>query len=335
MHKMIQIQNRRQENIIPVQTIRDRQEASRHRSWILVVATVSLVLVGCWDYFQLATAHTGLDPEIEEITEKLVKNPNSVELLILRGQVYRSNGKYIESLQDLERAWLLDRENRTVLLQRAMTLSALERNKDAEAALDYFLQEKTDTKRVFALAERAIIRARTGRVEAAIVDFTSAIQLQPTIELYLTRGNLQESKKMFDEAAAGYQDGLTKLGDAILLKKSLIRVQIAQKRYDEALALTNEELARSSVKTPWYLLLAEIFAFKGQPEATRIAHEKALSEANRVLEKRSTAVQLLARAKVYEAMGRKEDAKRDLRLAVKKAPRFDEADDLLKKLEKQ
>jgi hypothetical protein len=46
-------------------------------------------------------------------------------------------------------------------------------------------------------------------------------------------------------------------------------------------------------------------------------------------------MQLVARAKVFHAMGRVEEAKRDLREAIQKAPHWAEADDLLKKLENQ
>lgn len=332
MNKITRGRNKRQEGLRPISEKWGQPSRSQHQSCVLVLASLALIF-GCLGFVQPATAHSGLDPEIEKITEKLTKDPDNVDLLVRRGQVYRSNGKYLDSLLDLERAWLLNRENRTVVLQRALTLSALGHNQEAELALDTFLQEESDPKRVFALAERAHIRARTGRIELAINDFTSVIQLQPTIELYLIRGELQESLGKLEAAAAGYQDGLAKLGNAILLKKGLIRVQISQQHYDEALALINEELARSSVRTPWYLQKAEILAFMNQSDASRLAYEQALSEANRVLGKRQTAMQLLARAEVYHAMGRMEEAKHDLRLALQKAPNFSKANDLLKKLE--
>jgi tetratricopeptide (TPR) repeat protein len=336
MNKMTRVPNKNQEKyqegVMPDSGKGAQPARAPHRSGVWGMACLGLAL-GCLGFVQLATAHSGLDPETEKITEKLTKDPDNVDLLVRRGQVYRSNGKFLESLLDLERAWLLDRENRTVVLHHALTLSALGRNKEAEAALDYFLQEESDPKRVFALAERAHIRARTGRVELAIDDFTSAIQLQPTIELYLNRGQLQESLGKLEAAAAGYHDGLAKLGNAILLKKGLIRMQIAQKQYGEALALVDDEIARSSVKTPWYMQQGEILALMGQPDASHLAYERALSEANRVLEKRPTAMQLLARAEVYHAMGRMKEAKRDLRAAVQRAPHFAEASALLKKLE--
>jgi tetratricopeptide (TPR) repeat protein len=334
MDKMIRVPNKSQEILMPIQEARDRPMKSLHRFCVLGIAFLALAL-GCLSYIQPVTAHSGLDPEIEKITEQLIKDPDNVDLLIRRGQAYRSNGKFLESLLDLERAWLRNRDNRPVLFHRAMTLSALGRDKEAEAALDSFLQDESDPKRVYALGERAHIRARTGRLELAITDFTSAIQLHPTIELYLKRGQLQESLGKLEAAAAGYHEGLATLGDAILLKKGLIRVQIAQQQYGEALALVNDEIARSSVKTPWYMQRADILAKMGRSEDSRRTYEQALSEANRILGKRSTAMQLVARAKVFHAMGRVEEAKRDLQEALEKAPRFAEADDLLKKLESQ
>jgi tetratricopeptide (TPR) repeat protein len=305
---------------------------SPYRSCVMVMVCVALTF-GCFSFIQLAKAHSGPDPEVQEITEELNKDPDNVELLVRRGQLYRSNGKFIESLLDLEQALLLNRENRTVVLQRALTLSAMGRDKEALSALNFFLQDESDPKLVFALAERASILARSGQAELAIADFTSALQLQPTIELYLIRGKLQESLGKLEDAAEGYQDGLAKLGNAILLKKCLIRVRMAQKQYNAALALVEKETAGSSVKTSWHLTRAEILENMGRSDAANLAYEQALAEANRVLGKRQTALQLLSRAEVYQAMGRIEEAKNDLRVAIKKTPHFAEAENRLKKLE--
>ncbi len=99
------------------------------------------------------------------------------------------------------------------------------------------------------------------------------------------------------------------------------------------LKLLDDELARASVKTEWYLRRADVLAASGQAEKAQLELERALAEANRVLKKRATAINLFSRAKVYIAMGRWEAAKRDLRVAVRKSPRFAEANALLKNLE--
>jgi tetratricopeptide (TPR) repeat protein len=328
MNKPTRMPDQSQKALTPVSE-KENQPVRSQRQFRRVIKTCAVLVFASFSFIPIVTAHSGLDPEIQEITEKLTKNPNSVDLLVSRGQVYRSYGKFNESLQDLERAWLLDRENRTVVLQRALTLSAMGRYGEAEAALDAFLQEKSDPKQILALAERAAIRAKTGRVELATADLTSAIQLKPTMELYHFRGKLQESLGKLDAAAAGYHDGIAKLGDSIVLKNGLIRVQIAQKEYSQALALIDEEVARSSVKTPWYLQRAEILAIMGQPDASRLAYEQALSETNRMLGKRPTALHLVARAKILNAIGQRDDATRDLREALKKSPGYDEAEKLL------
>jgi tetratricopeptide (TPR) repeat protein len=310
---------------------RSQPVRNKYQSLVLLIACLALGL-GDLGYVQLATAHPGFDPEIAELTEDLAKDPDSVELLVRRGQVYRSYGKFSESLQDLEQAWLLDPENRIVALQRGLTLSAMGRNKDAEDALDYFLQEEVGQKRAFALAERAAIRARTGRPQLAIEDYTAVLAIQQTGELYLLRGKLQESLGRLEEAAIGYQVGIAELGDSVLLKKALIEIRIAQGKFDQALVLIDEQVTRAQVKIPWLLQRAAVLNQMGQDDAARKTYEQALSEANRIMGKRPTALNLLARANVLNAMGQRDEAVRDLQDALQKSPRFAAAKNLLQQL---
>ena len=102
-----------------------------------------------------------------------------------------------------------------------------------------------------------------------------------------------------------------------------------------ALKIIDSALTRASVKTEWHLRRADVLAASGQPEKARAELERALVEANRILVKRPTGMHLFSRARVYLAMGRLDAAKRDLRVAVRKAPRFAEANELLRKLERE
>jgi tetratricopeptide (TPR) repeat protein len=151
--------------------------------------------------------------------------------------------------------------------------------------------------------------------------------------LYLSRGELHESLGHLEEAASGYREGLSRLGNAMLIKKGLIRVEMTRKRYDEVLTLIDDELDRASVKTEWHLRRAEVLVAMGKDQAAQSAHEQALAEANRILGKRVTASHLVTRAKIYIAMGRLQQAKQELQMAVQRAPRFSEASELLKKME--
>jgi tetratricopeptide (TPR) repeat protein len=279
--------------------------------------------------------HSDVDPDIAEVTAELANQPDNVALLLRRGQLYRFNGKLIESLNDLEQAWLLDRENRPVALERCRTLMALGRESEAEAALNQYLQGEAGVSRVMALVERAHLYARTGRADLALADFSEALDFYPTVELYMARGHLQEELGRLDAAAAGYGEGLSHLPQASILRRELIRVKTAQGHYQEVLPLIDQELASAAVKTDWYLRRAEVLAAMGRATEADTARSHALAECNRVLANRPTALNLLARAKVYQALGQLEAAKQDLRLAVETAPHFIDAHDLLKKLEAQ
>jgi len=302
--------------------------------WLFIVAVFAL---GLFPMVLIETvgAHSDVDPEIAEVTAELADQPDNVDLLLRRGQLYRYNGKFIESLRDLDQAWLLDRANRPVALERCRTLVALGRNSEAEAGLTQYLQDESGVSRVMALVERAHLYADTGRANLAIADFSEALTFYPTVELYLARGHLHEGLGQLDAAAAGYVDGLSHLPQASMLRKELIRIKTAQGQYREALTLIDQELAEASGKTEWYLRRAEVLAAMGQTEAADKAYAHALAEANRVLAKRPTALKRLARAKVYQAMGQLEAAKQDLRLVMQAAPSLTEADTRLKQLEAQ
>ena len=280
-------------------------------------------------------AHSDVDPEIAKVTAELAEQPNNVELLLRRGQLHRYNGHYAESIDDLDRAWTLDRNNRLVALERCRTLVALGRTSEAEAGLTEYLQEEVGASRVMALVERAHLYAGTGRAQLAIADFSEALSFYPTIELYVARGHLQEELGQLDAAVAGYLVGLNRLPQASMLRSALIRVKIAQGQYPEALTLIDQEIAGASGKTEWYVRRAEVLVAMGQTEAAANAYAQALAEANRILAKRPTALKRLTRAKVYHAMGQLDAAKQDLRLVMQAAPHLTEAETLLKKLEAQ
>ena len=305
-----------------------------YRSLVLAIsffflAMSPMVFVG------MVAAHSDVDPEIAEVTAELADQPDNVALLLRRGQLYRFNGKFTESLNDLEHAWLLDRDNRQVALARCRTLVALGRDSAAKVALDQYLQGESGASRVVALVERAHLYARTARPGLALADFSEALSLYPTVELYLARGHLQEGLGQLDAAAVGYREGLSQLRQGSILRRELIRVETAQGHFSEALTLIDRELASASVKTAWYLRRAEVLNAMGQTEAMATARTQALTEATRAFVKRPTALHRVARAKVYQALGQLEAAKQDLRLAVAEAPRYTEAQDLLKELEAQ
>jgi len=305
----------------------------RHCQGLTLVISFLIFVVWGMVAVEKAVAHPGSDHEIEEITQAIMLEPDRIDLWIERGRLYRVNGNLNEALNDFDHANQLDAGNKEIALGRAYTLFALGRDVEAEVELDRVLEQGLDRSMVPALVERGKIRARTGRPELAIEDFTTAANLQPSVEIFLARGQVHENLEDFKAAASDYREGLLRVGDNVLLKKARIRVATIQQHYKEALQLVDEELSQASVKTPWYLQRAEILALMGRVNEAQQTREQALAETNRALGKRPTALHRVYRAKVYMAMGRLEEAKRDLHLAVQIAPHFFEAGELLASLE--
>ncbi|MGB7946351.1 MAG: hypothetical protein WCH75_01590 [Candidatus Binatia bacterium] len=272
------------------------------------------------------------EDETAGLTELLRKDPDNVDLLKQRAIILRQEQRYSESLSDLNRARLLNPDDPEIGLIRALTLSALRRDQDAEVELEIFIRVGNGPLQAIALAERGYIRARTLRQALAVTDFTAAIAIRPALDLYLARGRLQESLGQLGAAAAGYQDAIASLGRATALTSALIRLQIQRGQLQSARPLIDQELTRSRVKTLWLVRRAEVRAATGQSAEALADLRTALAEANRILDRKVTAIHLLSRAKVLIAMGRIEEARSDLEGCIGLAPAFVDCRTLLNNL---
>ena len=278
-----------------------------------------------------AEAHPGLHHDIARASEAIEKDPTRAELYVERAYLERLDEEFDLALADLDTARRRDPSDIRVAAERGMTLSAMDRYAEAEQELTRFLSDGSGTAPVF--AERAKVREHLGRKAAAVADYASAIAIRPDVEFYMARGALQESLEDLAGAAAGYRDGIARLGDAVNFDLALIRVETSRKRYSAALALIDAQIARSAVKTDWYLRRAEVLDAARRTGEARRDRERALAEAERALEKNVNGIRLFSRAKVQLALGRFDAARRDLAQVLEKAPGFAEAREMLAMLD--
>ena len=276
-------------------------------------------------------AHPGLHEDIARASAAIEKEPSRADLYVERAFLERLDEQFDAALIDLDSARRFDPVNLRVAAERGMTLSAMGQYGEADAELTRFLKGGSGT--APALVERAKVREHLGRKKEAMADYASAIAIQPDVESYMARGALQESLGDLAGAAAGYRDGIARLGEAINFDLALIRVETARKRYDAALVLIDGQLGRSAVKTDWYLRRAEVLDAAGRKNEARRDREQALAEAESALAKNFNGMKLFSRAKVQVALGRIDDAKRDLAQVLEKAPGFTEARKMLATLE--
>jgi tetratricopeptide (TPR) repeat protein len=278
-----------------------------------------------------AKAHPGLHHDIASATDAIDREPSRAVLYVERAYLLRLDEEYDAALKDLDLARKLDPTEIRVAAERGMTLSAMGRDSEAERELSRFVKQGSGTAPVF--AERAKVRERLGDKTGAVADYTSAIALRPDVESYMARGALQESLLDLKGAAAGYREGIARVGEAVNFDLALIRVETARKRFDAAIALIDAQINRSSVKTDWYLRRADVLTAAHRPKEARADRERALAEADQALQQNVNGLRLFSRAKVQLALGRFDDAKRDLTQVLEKSPGFAEAREMLAMLD--
>lgn len=202
-----------------------------------------------------------------------------------------------------------------------------------------------------ALVWRARYRAGTADRPGAIADYTSAIAIEPSADLYLARAGLHEvagaeAKQLADVEAARKLDPQS---DRAL--SALARYRAMHGRLAEALALVDERLERAGSKdrTGWLMLKADLQEQGGERDAalatldsaiaarpgnaellnarcwTRgvnsVALEGAMRDCTKAIELADVPVAALdSRAMVYYRPGRFDDALADLDAALESAP---------------
>lgn len=276
-------------------------------------------------------AHEGLQHDIERESRSLGEDPGDVDARLRRARYYRLDGQLDQALLDLQQATRDAPDDARVHLEKGLTLAALGQDMVAESELTVWIS-KTGGGPV-AYTERARIRTKTGRPELAIADLEAAIALSPSLDLYLEKGRLLENGGRYPEAAAVYQEGLSRLGPTPLLRRPLVDALIAQGRYDDALTEIDAGLAQGVLETLWLLERAKVLDRMERSEEARADRLRALSSANALLAKRPTSANLVLRAEVHLSLGDQTAARRDLEQALRSAPQMERARAMLSAIE--
>ncbi len=266
----------------------------------------------------IAGAHRGTHQDIAHATATLEKNPHAVETRLLRGALYRTHGQHQRSLADLDEAARQGADFATLELQRGLTLAAMGRETAAIEALTRSIEARPSWTAQVALGRS---RQRLGQHVAAVLHFDAALATRPQVEVYLERGRLQRQLGRLDAAAAGYRDGLSKLGPATVVVDALVDLELRRKRVPAALALIDDRLRRGA-NARWLLRRAQALAVAGDRAERAATLEQALEVADRAVAKRASAINLVSRARVHLALGAVALARTDLQLALARAPGY-------------
>jgi tetratricopeptide (TPR) repeat protein len=221
----------------------------------------------CWFLPALQLqAHEDLLRQIENVTVLISSQPANATLLLHRGDLYRQHQQWAEAESDLKTAENLNPQLHALYLCRGKLFLSTRNFTAAKSSLDHYLQFRTNA--VEGLVTRARVLVQSGNLTDAIKDFSDAISLAPEPEYYLERAHLLADMKQVDQALAGLEEALKRLGPLLLLEQAAIDLETSNARYDAALARLDGVIARVSRKETWWVRQGEILTKAGRhPEA--------------------------------------------------------------------
>jgi tetratricopeptide (TPR) repeat protein len=274
-----------------------------------------------------ALAHDGPSADIAVLDVELKNRPGDVDLLLQRAALHRRLGNLASALADLGQAESSAPARREIYLERGAV--RMEGGDAAGAEDDFTRFLDAGPPAAVALENRGKIREASRRFALARADYDAALKLRQSAELYLARGRMDEAENKLDRAAAGYEEGLGALSGAVTLRIALVRVEIARKRADHAVALVDEAMKNAPLKADWLLLRADAHAAAGRQKAALRDREDALRELDETLARRPNDLARTTRARALLSLGRVAEAKKELLGVVARSSRLEEAQKLL------
>lgn len=270
-----------------------------------------------------ASAHEGVNVQIQQITQKIQKEPTNPALYIERAALYRREKQFSAALADLSMAAKIDPHRRDIQLEQGLTLAAKGDDKEAERLLSAYIASGLPSVKAFLV--RGTVREHLQRFADARADYHAAVTLGKTLEGFLGRGRMDEALGHWDDAAKGYEEGLRALAGAVVLRLALIRAEHQLGHYDRAITWIDEILPQLPFKGDWLLLRADEHAAAGRLEKAQQDRLDALREADERLVHRPSDLAALSRVKALRALGRFKEALHDVEIVVQHAPKFDDA----------
>ena len=264
----------------------------RGRAWVTVIALMcGLPLVG--------HAHPGLSKEIDALTERLHDDPHDVDLRLRRAAKYRRLEHYDDARADI-RVVLRDHPDHVgARLERALVRVAQGRSKAALSDLDVVLASEDPPP--VAWASRARLHAEAERYERARHDYDRALDERAHPDYFLERGRVDEARGAWDEAAAGYRDGVERTG-SVVLRIALVHAERSRGDREAAIAELDALLESAPKRVDWILLRADVLAEDGDATLATIERLRALALAHAAVARRPTTLSREALAATYRAL---------------------------------
>lgn len=223
-----------------------------------------------------APAHGPLQEQIDALTAQIEREPSATAYL-RRGELHRLHEDWGAALADYQRAAALMPADDRLDFLRGRALLEAGQPAPAKLALDRYLARHPD--HVEALVTQARTLRALGHYRAAAAEYTRAIERlpRPDPDHYLERARIEAAAGDVEQALAGLDAGIARLGPVVALELYAIELELQQRRVDPALARLDRITAQSARKETWLARRGEILTQAGRRTEARAAYEAALA----------------------------------------------------------
>lgn len=229
---------------------------------LIIVLGVILVPTCEWQ----AHAHQDLIALIGRLTAQIRTNPNDMEALLQRADLYRLHTNWSEARMDYAIARKIAPDSIPLLLGQAQLHVDMEDYAAARSAFDAVLSRNPTN--CVALFGRAQVLTRLGERRDAIADYSRGLALTefPRPDQFLARADLQAIEFGADAAITGLDEGMARLGWLVTLQRAAIDLELKRHRPDEALTRIETIIARSNRRETWLAWKGEILLASGKTQ---------------------------------------------------------------------
>ena len=277
-------------------------------------------------------AHLGPHEEIQRINSELNNDRDNKDLLARRAFLFRAAAHPIDSLTEYNALLQKYPEDFDLYYQRALTFLDLQEYKKADSDLTYFINNKVNAPKVYAM--RARIREELKKYDSALEDYQKAARSKQREEFYVRFGDLYFQLGDYSSSENVYRQGLGAYVNSIVLTQKLVRLEIVLKKFKAAHTLVDSFIQKRNFKTPWLLLQAEIHEAAGNQNEARLSRQKALVECKEKLTSgKAKGIHKIYTAEVLFVLGNTEKASRIIATVLREYPQSNSAVELKQRID--
>ena len=244
------------------------------RATLAIILAVLVVLLSA-----PAQGHDGLREQITVLTAQLTREPSRADLYLRRGELHRAGGDLADARADLERAAQLDAAQPGLPLAWARLQLDEHHPADAVASATRALVAQPSSTTALRLRAQAYVQLH--QRDRAVADLTRVIERAPEPDTVLERARLlQEEPAELDEALAGVEQGLRRIGPVVTLQLEAIELERRLRRFDAALRRIDAITAQAPRREQWLARRGALLEEAQRTADALAAYHSALDAAN-------------------------------------------------------